>query len=273
MTKCKVIAIANQKGGVGKTTTTINLGVGLVKQGKRVLLIDTDPQGDLTTALGFKEADKIKVTIKDLMQKVIKEVPIEENEGIIKHEEGVEIIPANIELEALEVSLIKITNKENVLKRYINQIRNNYDYVLIDCKPSLGLLTINALSSADSVIIPVQAQYLPMKGMTQLLDTINRIKTVINPNLKIEGILLTIADIRTRLAKVTRNSLIKNYKNKIKVYDTIIPVATKVAESSLKGQSIYAYSKSSKPAQAYEELVKEVIQNSEKQRLRNCQYR
>lgn len=229
--------------------------------------------GDLTTALGFKEPDQIEITIKDLMQKVITEVPIKENEGLIKHKEGIEIIPANIELEALEVSLIKVMSKENVLKRYINQIKQNYDYVLIDCKPSLGLLTINALSSADSVIIPVQAQYLPMKGMTQLLDTINRIKIVINPNLKIEGILLTIADMRTRLAKATRNSLIENYNNKIKVYDTIIPMETKVAESSLKGQSIYEYSKSSKSVHAYEELVKEVIRNSEKQRFRNRQYR
>lgn len=261
-----------KNGGVGKTTTTVNLGNGLFRKGKRVLLIDLDPQGDLTTSLGYKNPNNLDFTIKNLMEKEIQEIPISKKDGILKNGEGVSFIPANIELEALELSMIKYMNKENILKKYINKIREDYDYILIDCRPALGLLTINALATADSVIIPVQAQYLPLKDMTQLMQTIDKIRVQINPKLKIEGILLTMVDMKTNLAKASIESLKNNYGRRIKIYDTIIPMGIKAAESTIEGKSVYAYDKKSKPAIAYEELTKEVLKDSErnKTRLAEC---
>ena len=273
MSKCKVIALANQKGGVGKTTTTVNLGAGLVRSGKKVLLIDTDPQGDLTTSLGFKNQDEMETTIKSLLDKTINEIPFEKDEGILTNEENIKMIPANIELEALETSLVSVINREYVLSNYINKIKEDYDYILIDCKPSLGLLTINALAAADSVIIPVQAQYLPVKGMTQLVQTINKIQAVINPRLKIEGVLLTLADMQTRLARATVETIRNNYGSRINVYKTIIPIGVKVAECTTEGKSIYSYDKGSKPAIAYEDFVKEVLKNSERIKTRSNECR
>ena len=168
----KVIALANQKGGVGKTTTTVNLGIGLARHGKKVLLIDADAQGNLTDSLGWNEPDKLPVSLATVMSKVITEEPIEPNEGILHHAEGVDLMPANIELSAMEVSLVNTMSRESVLRNYLNELKDKYDYVLIDCMPSLGMITVNALAAADSVIIPVQAHYLPAKGMSQLLQTI-----------------------------------------------------------------------------------------------------
>ena len=188
MTKCKVIALANQKGGTAKTTTTLNLGIGLAHQGRKVLLVDADPQGDLTTALGWTDADDLPVTLATQMKKILQDEPFVYNEGILHHEEGVDIIPTNIELSGMEISLVNAMSREQTLKLYLADLKKDYDYILIDCMPSLGMLTINALAAADSVIVPVQAHYLPLKGMTQLMKTISKVQRQLNPNLKIDGV-------------------------------------------------------------------------------------
>ena len=268
MSNCKTISVCNQKGGVGKTTTTVNLGVGLAMQGKKVLLIDADPQGDLTTCLGWQDTDGLGITLATKLTDVINETMTDPMVGILHHEEGVDLVPANLELSAMEFNLVNAMSRETTLKNYLSQVKNRYDYVIIDCMPSLGMVTLNALSAADSVIIPVQAQYLPAKGMTQLVQTIGKVKRTINPNLKIDGIVLTLVDSRTNLAKQTLRILRNQYGNRMKIYSSQIPVAVKAAETSFKGRSIYSYDKNSPVAKAYEELTKEVIRDGEKTRDR-----
>lgn len=223
--RCKVIAIANQKGGTGKTKTTVNLGVGLAYEEKKVLLIDADPQGALTTSLGWGNQDNLPVTLATHMESIIRDQSIKPDEGMLHHAEGVDLIPANIELSGMEMLLVNAMSRETTLKTYLESLKKSYDYVLIDCMPSLGMLTINALAAADSVIVPVQAHYLPLKGMTQLMQTIKKVQRQINLSLKVDGVLLTLADMRTNLARATETSLKENYGKFIKVYQTVIPVA------------------------------------------------
>ena len=264
----KVIALANQKGGVGKTTTTVNLGIGLAAQGKKVLLVDADAQGNLTDSLGFHEQDNLPVSLSTVLSKVMLEEPYKPDEGILHHAEGVDLMPGNIELSAIEVSLVNAMSRETVLRSYINTVKDRYDYVLIDCMPSLGMITINALAAADSVIIPVQAHYLPAKGMTQLLQTIARVRRQINTKLTIDGILLTMVDTRTNFAKDISFVLRRDYGDKLRVFQTEIPLSIRAAETSAEGKSIYAHDPRGIAAKAYEAFTKEVQNIGEKRRAK-----
>lgn len=269
MPKCEVIAIANQKGGVGKTTTTFNLGVALAHAGKRVLLIDSDPQGDLTTYMGIHDPDNIPVTLSTLMERSIRDEDINSNESILKHEEGVDLIPSNLELSSMEVSLVNAMSREYTLKNCISDLKNKYDYVLIDCMPSLGMITINALACADKVIIPVQSEFLAAKGMSHLMNTVIKVRKQINPELKVGGILLTMVDGRTNLSKDIAQELKSTYGTVFKLYDTQIPRGVRAAESSRMGESVLSYDKTSKVAQKYIDFAKEVLEYERKEKTRN----
>ena len=269
--KATVIVVTNQKGGVGKSTTCENLGIGLAMEGKKVLLVDTDPQGSLTISMGWQQPDELPTTLSTLMQKAMNDQPIQPGEGILHHAEGVDLIPANIELAGLEVALVNSMNREKMLKQVLESAKREYDYILLDCMPSLGMLTINALAAADTTLIPVQAQYLSAKGLEQLLQTVGKVRRQINPKLKIEGILLTMADSRTNYGKQIDTLIRQAYGSKIKVFDQTIPRSVRAAETSAAGKSIFQHDPKGKVAEAYQSLAREVLVDAEKRLKRSSE--
>ena len=263
--KATTIAVINQKGGTGKTTTCENLGVGLAMEGKKVLLVDADPQGSLTVSMGWQDPDALPPTLSTLMQKAMNDQCIPPGEGILHHAEGVDLIPANIELAGLEVALVNTMSREKVMKQVLESAKREYDYILIDCTPSLGMLTVNALAAADSALIPVQAQYLSAKGLEQLLQTVQKVRRQINPKLKIEGILLTMTDSRTIYGQQISNLIRQAYGRHLKVFDQTIPRSVRAAEISAVGKSIFQHDPKGKVAEAYKSLTEEVMANAERQ--------
>jgi chromosome partitioning protein len=256
---CKVISISNQKGGTAKTASCVNIGTGLAREGYKVLLIDADPQGSLSISLGFDEPDKLENTLSSIMLKIINDEPFDMTEGILHHDEGVDLLPGNIELSGLEVSLTGVISRETILKEYVSRARSLYDYIIIDCMPSLGMLTVNALACADSVLIPVQAAYLPVKGLQQLLRTIGKVQKQLNPDLAIEGILITMVDKRTNYAKDIAQQIHEVYSGRINVFRSEIPLSVRASEVSAEGSSLYVYDPRGKAASAYRDLIREVI--------------
>ena len=224
-----------------------------------MLLIDADPQGSLTISMGYPQPDQLEVSLATILGKVIKEEEIMPTEGILHHEEGIDILPGNIELSGLEVSLVNVMSREQILKQYVSLIKDKYDYIIIDCMPSLSTLTINVLSCADSVMIPVQAAYLLVKGLEQLIKTISKVKRHLNPKIEIEGVLITMVDGRTNYAKDITTMLREAYGRNIKIFENHIPMSVRAQEASTQGISIFRHDPKGKVAQAYQTLTEEVI--------------
>ena len=256
----RIISIANQKGGVGKTTTAVNVGAILAKRNKKILLIDSDPQGNATSGLGIDK--NVETTLYDVL---INEISINETlkDSCIKN---LKVCPSNMDLAGAEVELVSQMSREQRLKEKVDEIKDDYDFILIDCPPSLGLITLNAFTASDSVLIPVQCEYFALEGLSQLLDTINLVKKRLNKSLEIEGAVLTMYDMRTNLS----NQVVKEVKRYFddKVYKTVIPRNIRLSEAPSYGIPITIYDPKSKGARAYEKLAREILKNEE---IRNAE--
>ena len=272
MNECNVIAVSNQKGGVAKTTTAVNLGAGLAMLGHSVLAIDADPQGSLSVALGVKNPDELDFTLATVMSSIMNDVPVPYYEGILEHDEGLDFMPCNIELSGVENSLQNVMSREKILKTYVDQERKYYDYIIIDCPPSLSMMTINALSAADKVIIPTQPSFLSAKGLNLLLQSVGKVKRFINPDLEIAGILMTMVDGRTNNARQIIESMKEGIGQKIRIFNTVIPGSVRAAECPVEGASIFRHDPDGKVAEAYRNLTEEVMNLERKEKNRSRDY-
>ena len=269
MPECKTIACVNQKGGVGKSVTSTNLGVGLARHGKRVLIVDCDSQASQTVSLGWHE-DELSVTLATLFERQLERKPsdprCDPRDGILHHAEGVDLLPSSIALSGLELRMVNATSREALLRKLLAPLKDEYDFIILDCPPTLGMITVNALAAADSLIVPVQPEFLSVVGMTQLFDTVAEIREDINPGLKVDGVLITLANMRTVLARNSVEAIRTAYGGNLRVYPETIPYSVKVKEASGVGQSIFAYEPDGKAAAAYESLVKEVLRDARQRR-------
>jgi len=258
----KVFVVSNRKGGCGKSFTTASLGVGLARQGKKVLCIDTDNQHSLTISLGVKEPDKLPVTLKTIIMDIIDEKEIDPTAGIIHHAEGIDLMPANNSLTGIELALATLMGRETILRQYIERVSPLYDYCLIDTCPTLDMLAINSLAAANSVIIPVTPKYLDAKGLELLLRSISKIRKQINPQLSICGILMTMVDSRTNFTKDIIKMISEAYGEKIRIFKDAIPHSVRAAETSATGKSIFLHDPNGKVAAAYDALTREVLESA-----------
>ena len=268
----QVIAIVNQKGGVAKTTTAVNLAAALTQQGEKVLCIDLDPQANLTMSLGCQTPDKLTYTIADVLDRAIREEPIDPTQGVIRHAEGIDLMPASIQLSGYETALINEYGREAMLKQYVDAARPFYDHILIDCQPSLNILTINALVAADSVLVPTQPQFFSAKGLELLFETYGKVRRKMNPDLQIEGVLVTMMDRRPNFARDVVELIRSTYGGSVRVFDAEIPLSVRAVECGAEGKSIFAHDPKGKVAEAYANLAREVIGNAEREKRRAHQH-
>ncbi len=268
-----IYSVCNQKGGVGKTFTALNLAVGLAKQGNRVLAVDLDPQGSLSISLGVPDPDSLDLTIATKLAFLADDsgeegedggIPsgFDPKEGILTHSEGIDFLPANIELADMEITLVTTFAREHLLGKYLDGLAQDYDVVVIDCSPSLGLVTINALACSHQVIIPVQAQYLSIKGMEQLFRSINRVKRKLNRSLDVAGILITMANTRTKDYKETVATLYETHGERVRIFESVVPLSTRAIEAPKRGMSIFAHDPKGRVAQAFGQFIQELGGNS-----------
>lgn len=256
---CRTIAVANQKGGTGKTATTLSLGMALARSGRRVLLVDTDPQGDLTKSLGWHDPDALETTLANHLNAMIEGVILDPREGVLSHDEGIDLMPANIELAGMETPILMAMSREQLVNMWMSPLKADYDFIIFDCAPTLGIIPINAFVASDSVLVPVSAEYLPASAMTGLLKTVGRVRRQINPSLEVEGILVTLSDSRNNLAHEVEETIRERYGSTYRVFDTVIPRAVSAAEAPAAGMSVFSYDGEGKVARAFERLAEEVL--------------